>query len=115
MEVQEEAEETSQTHHGTLLALPTAESPRPRKIESIADLLQNPRPRRVSISTPRSREAFKRQGILPTEIVYKAREEFRREAKAERATPEVYQLRYEHYEAKRQEKIAALLRVSPGE
>lgn len=56
-------------------------------------------------------EACKRQGIELKELIYKTDKQLRKEmgVEANSLTPQIMQLRWEHFEARRKEKIMLLI------
>ncbi|GAQ92056.1 hypothetical protein KFL_009130030 [Klebsormidium nitens] len=87
---------------------PTGEG-RPKKLKSLDDIANvdpasGGSPKAVRLTSPRSLLACLQTGIDPKEIIYRPFEEF-----AEKGlTPELQKLKYEHCEAKRQEKLQRL-------
>lgn len=63
------------------------------------------------LNSPRSLEACKRQGIEAHEISYSTLKQFKKSlgVEASQLTPQILQLRYDHHEQKRQEKIRILV------
>ena len=62
------------------------------------------------INTPRSLEACRRQGIEPHEIVYTTLKRYKKSlgVEANQLTPQILQLRFEHFDQRRKEKIQIL-------
>eukprot|EP00741_Cyanophora_paradoxa_P003678 tig00000093_g3575.t1 len=75
--------------------------PRPLKIHISLETFDDRNPNSVNITSPRSKEACLRQGIEPTELLYRPIESF-----AERGlAPALQRRRYDHYEIRRQAKL----------
>lgn len=67
----------------------------------------DPCDRTKRINTPRSLEACKRQGIEPNELYYISKAEVAKQDKT--ANKKIIEIRYEHFEEKRKEKVRILL------
>merc|ERR1719281_1774511 len=75
--------------------------------EQVLDMAQQIENRNLSrlLDTPRTKEACKRTGILPSELRVKALQDFA--IIGDR--PERQRMRFDHYESKRQEKLKIVL------
>ncbi|CDW85779.1 UNKNOWN [Stylonychia lemnae] len=62
------------------------------------------------INSPRSLEACRRQGIEPRELVFQSLKKFKKSLgiEANSLTPQIIQMRYEHFEQRRREKLQIL-------
>ena len=60
------------------------------------------------LTSPRSLEAVRRQGLAPEELIYRHPESF----EAPGVSEEIVQLRWRHYEKKRREKLQSPLTVT---
>jgi len=67
---------------------------------------------RAQVGTPRSIEACLRQGVEPHELIFKAMDKFKTSLGPEGLLlkPHQLQLRYEHFENKRKEKLSQVLK-----
>ena len=63
------------------------------------------------LNSPRSLEACRRQGIEPEELLYKSKKDLKKELGTEgkQLTKQLMELRWEHYEERRKEKIKILV------
>ena len=68
------------------------------------------------INSPRSLEACRRQGIEPKELVFRTEKQLKKQMGVEAIslTPQIIQLRWEHFEQRRKEKINLIFQERQG-